>query len=237
MKVVVLNRSGNVGKTTIAGQLLFPRMSNPKFFELESINSGAGADGIDVEKMKGKKFGELLDAVMVTDNVIVDVGSSNVEDFQKLMQQYDGSHEEFDFFVVPVTSEKKVMIDSVQTIAALKLIGVPKKKIRMVFNKVDVDDDVETEFAPMFGLEASEKSFIIKNEAVIYKNDAFELMKSVQKSLAEVANDETDYRGLLRQAIGVNQEEEDRCKKMIALKRLGVTVNKNLDDVYKVLFK
>ena len=39
---------------------------------------------------------------MPLDAAIIDVGASNVEDFLKLMQQYDGSHEEFDYFVVPV---------------------------------------------------------------------------------------------------------------------------------------
>lgn len=107
MKVAVMNFSGNVGKTTVAGQLLKPRMGNARIFSIESINAGADADGLEVEKMKGRKFGELVDEIMLLDSAIIDVGASNVEDFVKLMQQYAGSHEEFDFFVVPVVKEKK----------------------------------------------------------------------------------------------------------------------------------
>ena len=44
---------------------------------------------------------------MKLDDAIIDVGASNVEEFIKSMQQYDGSHEEFDYFVVPVVKEKK----------------------------------------------------------------------------------------------------------------------------------
>ena len=112
MKVAVMNFSGNVGKTTVAGHLLKPRMGNAPIFSIESINAGADADGLEVEKMKGKKFGELVDEIMPMDSAIIDVGASNVEDFLKLMQQYDGSHEEFDFFVIPVVKEKKVQVPS-----------------------------------------------------------------------------------------------------------------------------
>ena len=56
MKVAVMNFSGNVGKTTVAGHLLKPRMGNAPIFSIESINAGADADGLEVEKMKGKKW-------------------------------------------------------------------------------------------------------------------------------------------------------------------------------------
>ena len=235
MKVAVMNFSGNVGKTTVAGHLLKPRMGNAQIFSIESINSGADADGLDVEKMKGKKFGELVDDLMQRDSAIIDIGASNVEDFLKLMQQYDGSHEEFDFFVIPVVKEKKVQADTVNTIRALQKLGIEKKRIRMVFNKVEVDDSVADEFAALFGLAESEKSFVVKPEAVIYLNEVFERLKAVGKSLGEITSDETDYRAKLKTA--TTEDEKELCVRMVALKRLAVTANKNLDDVFKALFK
>ncbi|MGJ0490050.1 StbB family protein [Methylobacter sp.] len=235
MKVAVMNFSGNVGKTTVAGHLLKPRMGDAQIFSIESINAGADADGLEVEKMKGKKFGELVDELMPLDSAIIDVGASNVEDFLKLMQQYDGSHEEFDYFVVPVVKEKKVQSDTVNTIRALHKLGIDKKKIRMVFNKVEVDDSVEDEFAALFGLAQSEKSFIAKPEAVIYANEVFERLKAVGRSLGDITADETDYRAKLRQT--TDEDEKELCIRMVALKRLAITANKNLDDAFKVLFK
>lgn len=235
MKVAVLNFSGNVGKTTVAGHLLKPRMDNAPIYSIESINAGADADGVDVEKMKGKKFGDLVDEIMPLHSAIIDVGASNVEDFMKLMQQYDGSHEEFDYFLVPVIKEKKVQADTVNTIRSLQKLGVDKKKIRMVFNKVDVDESVNDEFAALFGLAESEKSFVIRDQAVIYSNEVFERLKAVGKSLAEITADPTDYRAQLREA--KDDEEKENCIRMVALKRLAVTANKNLDDVFKVVFK
>lgn len=235
MKVAVMNFSGNVGKTTVAGHLLKPRMGNAQIFSIESINAGADADGLEVEKMKGKKFGELVDELMPLDSAIIDVGASNVEDFLKLMQQYDGSHEEFDYFVVPVVKEKKVQSDTVNTIRALHKLGIDKKKIRMIFNKVEIDDSVEDEFAALFGLAQSEKSFIAKPEAVIYANEVFERLKAVGRSLGDITADETDYRAKLRQT--TDEDEKELCIRMVALKRLAITANKNLDDVFKVIFK
>jgi hypothetical protein len=235
MKVAVINFSGNVGKTTVAGHLLKPRMGDAPIFSIESINAGADADGLDVEKMKGKKFGELVDELMTLDSAIIDVGASNVEDFLKLMQQYDGSHEEFDYFVIPVVKEKKVQADTVNTIRALQKLGIGKKKIRMVFNKVEIDESVAEEFAALFGLAELEKSFTVRPETVIYSNEVFERLKAVGKSLGEITNDQTDYRSQLRQA--KDEDEKEMCIRMVALKRLAVTANKNLDDVYKSLFK
>lgn len=235
MKVAVLNFSGNVGKTTVAGQMLKPRMGDAPIFSIESINSGADADGLNVEKMKGKKFGELVDELMPLDSAIIDVGASNVEDFLRLMQQYHGSHEEFDFFVVPVVKEKKVQADTVNTIRALQKIGIERKRIRMVFNKLEVDETAPDEFAALFGLAESEKSFVVNPEAVIYANEVFERLKAVGKSLGDITADKTDYRAQLRQA--KDDDEKEMCVRMVALKRLAVTANKNLDDVFKVLFK
>lgn len=233
MKIAVLNFSGNVGKTTIAAHLLKPRMDDPPIYSIESINMGADGDGLEVEKMKGKKFGELVDELMTLDTAIVDVGASNVEDFLKLMQQYDGSHEEFDAFVIPVVKEKKVQADTVNTIRALQSLGVDRKRVRVVFNKVEIDETPADEFAAIFGLAESEKSCVVKPEAAIYANEVFERLKGVGKSLGEVTADATDYRARLREA--QDEQEKELCVRMVALKRLAVTANRNLDVVYKAI--
>lgn len=235
MKVAIMNFSGNVGKTTVAAHLLKPRMGDAPIYSIESINLGADADGLEVEKMKGKKFGALVDELIKLDDAIIDVGASNVEDFLKFMQQYAGSHEEFDYFVIPVVKEKKVQSDTVNTIRALQKIGISKAKIRMVFNKVETDESVTDEFAALFGLAESEKSFMIRPEAVIYSNEVFDRLKAVGKSLGDITDDETDYRAKLRDT--KDEDEKERCVRMVALKRLAITANKNLDDAYKAIFK
>lgn len=235
MKVAVINYSGNVGKTTVAGHLLKPRMGDAPIFSIESINAGADSDGLEVEKMKGKKFGALVDELMPLDSAIIDVGASNVEDFLMLMQQYDGSHEEFDFFVVPVVKEKKVQADTVNTIRALQKLGIEKKKIRLVFNKAEMDESVTDEYASLVGYAAADKAFVLHPDAIIYSNEVYERLKAVGKSLGDITADQTDYRAQLRHA--KDEDEKAMCIQMVSLKRLAVTANKNLDDVFKVMFK
>lgn len=60
MKVAVINYTGTVGKTTICAHLLAPRMINPEFFAIESINETAEGLGMDVSRMKGDKFRDFL---------------------------------------------------------------------------------------------------------------------------------------------------------------------------------
>ena len=49
MKIAVINFSGNVGKSTIARNLLAPRIPDAEVFAVETINS----DGTEDETMKG----------------------------------------------------------------------------------------------------------------------------------------------------------------------------------------
>ena len=235
MKVAIMNFSGNVGKTTIAAHVLKPRMPQASIYSVESINAGADASGLEVEKLRGKKFGSLVDAIMMLDDAIIDVGASNVEDFMKNMQQYEGSHEEFDVFIIPVVKEKKVQSDTVNTITALRAIGVPANKIRVVFNKVEGDDDLADEFPAIFALGEIKKDCVVSPRAAIFSNEVFERLKSVGKSLGDLTADETDYRAKMKEA--TDEDEKQNAVTMIALQRLAKTANRNLDDVFSEITK
>lgn len=236
MKIVVMNFSGNVGKSTIAGQLLKPRMNNAPIIAVESINQGADADGIELDdKLRGKKYGELAEKIMMVDDAIVDVGASNVEEFLKQMQQFSGSHSEFDYFIVPVIKESKVQADTINTIRALNKIGVPASKIRIVFNKLETDETALDEFPAVLAVTSLEKLATANPRSVIYTNEAFERCKAVKKTLSDISTDKTDYRKALKEA--KSEDEKTEAIRMIQLQQLAVTANKNLDDVYKALFK
>jgi hypothetical protein len=236
MKVAVINFSGNVGKTTVAQQLLAPRMKAPEF-AVESINAGTGAEGRNVERIKGKEFGSLQEELMQLDSAIVDIGASNVEEFVKLMGQFDGSHEEFDYYVVPVVSERKQQGDTVNTIKTLSALGVPAKKIRVVFNKVELDDasDLSHQFGIVCGFHEAEKRFTLRKDAVLFKNEIFERLRSLKKTVADVVADDTDYRALLRTAKG--EEARSLAVSMISAKRLANSAHRNLNDVFQTMFK
>ncbi|SAL60199.1 StbB family protein [Caballeronia humi] len=237
MKVAIINFSGNVGKTTLARQLLAPRMKAPEF-AVETINAGASdeTDG-DVGRLKGKEFGSLQEDLMQLDSAIVDIGASNVEEFVRLMGQFDGSHEEFDYYLVPVVSEKKQQADTVNTIQTLARLGVPAKKIRVVFNKVDTDDagDLARLFEPVFGYHDAHKGFTLRPDAVLFSNEIFERLRPLKKTVSEVVADETDYRTMLREA--KDEDTKAHAVSMISAQRLARSAHKNLDEVYRTVFR
>ena len=187
MKIVVMNFSGNVGKSTVARHLLSPRMNNATIIPVESINS----DGTQDEAMRGKEYGDLLQLMSVMEDVVIDVGASNVEDFVALMKKYDGSHDDFDYFVIPTVKNTKQQKDTVSTIDALHEIGIPAKQIRLVFNMVDDADSVQKVFDKLFTYHASSKYFTLRPDAVIHDNEIFLKLKNSSESISEILSDPT----------------------------------------------
>lgn len=231
MKVAVINFSGNVGKSTVARHLLAPRMNNATVIPVESINS----DGTQDEAIKGKQFGELQEALVLLDDAVVDVGASNVEDFVNLMKQYKGSHEDFDYFVIPTVPDNKQMRDTISTIDALAEIGVPTKKIRLVFNKVEIDDVPERVFSGLFEYHTASKSFTLRPDAVIHVNDIYGKIAIAEQGIKDILNDPTDYKEKIKTA--KDSAEKLHFAQMVGIKRLAAGVTEELDAVFKTLFK
>ena len=231
MKVAVINFSGNVGKSTVARHLLAPRMNNAQVIAVESINS----DGTEDESIKGKQFGQLSEALALVDDAVVDIGASNVEDLINQMKQYRGSHEDFDFFVVPTVSKHKQQRDTISTIEALSEIGVPAKKIRLVFNMVEQDESPEVIFSGLFEYHESEKTFTLKPNTVMHANDIYGKLKGSEQTIAAILADTTDLKEQLKAA--KEPEEKLRISRLIGIKRLAAGVSEELDAVFKALFK
>lgn len=231
MKIAVINFSGNVGKSTVARHLLAPRMNNATVIPVESINS----DGTQDEAIKGKQFGELQEALTLLDDAVVDVGASNVEDFVNLMKQYRGSHEDFDYYVIPTVPKNKQMRDTISTIAALADIGVPAKKIRLVFNMVEIDDVPERIFSGLFEFHADVKSFTLRPEAIIHVNDIYGKLNGAEQGIADILNDSTDYKEKIKTAKG--SAEKLHYAQLLSIKRLAAGVSEELDAVFKTLVK
>lgn len=232
MKIAVINFSGNVGKSTVARHLLAPRINNAQVISVESINSDGGSEA---EAIRGKQFGELLEALALMDDAVVDIGASNVEDFVNLMKQYRGSHEDFDFYVVPTVSKAKQQRDTISTIDALNELGIPAKKIRLVFNMVEMDETPSRVFSGLFEYHASEKNFTLRPEAVIHVNDIYGKLKGTEQGIADILNDPTDLKEQLKAA--KDADEKLRISRLIGVKRLAAGVTEELDSVFKILMK
>lgn len=236
MKVAVLNYTGTVGKTTIAAHMLSPRMNDAEVFAIETINETAEGLGVDVEKIRGEKFRELIKKLMLLDDAIIDVGASNISAFLDGMVKFEGSHLEIDYYIVPVTRGTKEQTETIAVITALADLGIPPEKIRIVFNRVE--ESVAEEFPKILVFAKKQKLCLVNTEAAIYESDVFDLMSVRKISMADALTDETDYKALAlaEKKNGNDLKAIDRYTDLRVI-QLGVKpLNRNLDAVFNVLF-
>lgn len=231
--VVILNNSGNLGKSTLGKFCYKPRMNDALIIPIETLNAHEHEDGTN---LKGSQYGDLIASLVMVDNAIIDVGSSNMESFLKMSEQYEGSHETIDYYVVPVTPQKKQIKDTISTIIALSEIGVPANKIRVVFNMVeDQNVNIEEVFSAIFDFHKQTKSFVLNKRAVVYETEFFTKVLSTGGTVESILADDTDYNALIKAA--PDSDEKYRLAQKRGIRFLANSLNKVLDTAFAETFK
>jgi hypothetical protein len=234
MNLAVVNFSGNVGKTTTVRHLLAPRMPHAEVVAIESINADETAGSL-ASTMRGQQFGELQERLLAGQQLIVDVGASNVEDFMTLMSEFEGSHEDFDRFVVPTVPAGKQQRDTVATISELRAYGVPASRICVVFNMVDrvEHSDLERVFEPIFSCHKSDRSFTLSRDAIVHRSEIYSRAAAFGMSIDAILADTTDYKAEIAKTADV--QEKARLAKLVSMRRLAGSVSAELDAVFKTI--
>ena len=227
MKIGVLNFSGNVGKSTITKFLLLPRFPDAVHIAIESINSNT-ADSKTTLQLKGRDVDTIQEQLLINDDVIVDIGASNVEQFINGMNLFTGSIEDFDLFVIPVTPEKKQQVDTITTVDTLLEMGVSKDKIKVVFNRIQVDMDVKDEF---YALINYLESIDLKTATDTFIPDTmlFERANESNDTVESILADDTDYKALIKKS--KSKEEKLAYAAKVMLPRIATGVKTALDGV------
>lgn len=240
-RVAIMNFSGNTGKTTIARHLLKPRMEGvDEIIYIESSNA-------DEETKQGKtvraaQFEKVAKNLMESMSMVVDIGASNVEETLELMRQIDGSHEDFDYIIVPIVKSPKQRQDSVNTIKELLNMGVEPEKIKPVFNRVGITESVEEQFADVLyalnrmGVEYSTNAVIVESNFF----PRFEDMKFTLDGLFSTnIKDNKKRQNDLRRIKSRTAEETKELRELsdlVTLQRMAASAIDNLDNVYLELF-
>ena len=221
MKIMVLNNSGNVGKTLVARHLLVPRLDPAcARFSVESINHG-----VEGEKVRGRNLRSVLSEIELHADAVVDVGSSNIEACYEEMRKMPGAHKIFDLFVVPTTPQRKQHFDTLATLDKLQSLGVPLSKLRVVLNAVDFTVPVDEAF-PDLAPELRGRGLSLN--AVIHQSDVFDLIED-----GPLENWLGDIEAVKRQlAAATTIEQRRELATAIGVMRLATGVKQELDAVF-----
>lgn len=229
MKIAIINFSGNVGKTTIARHLLAPRIAGAEIVSVESAN----ADEQEAAALRGKDFAHLQQYMLASDDLIVDIGASNVEDLLNLMRKFRGSHDDFDYFVIPTVPDLKQQKDTANTANELVKIGVDPLKIKIVLNRVEDSNAPTKQFAALEGFLKVNAVATLNPAAYLSDNEIYQRTKHDGRSISDLANDKTDYKALIAKA--KDQTEKVSLADKLATKRLADGVLPELDTCFVAL--
>jgi hypothetical protein len=227
VKIFILNSSGNAGKSLLARELFFPRLEGAKIVEIETVNSGgANFESLNIKKFKGSdEFTDIYMGILETENLILDVGASNLTSFWQNMSTFAGVETLFDYFVIPTSTRGKIQEDTYKTINFLQGEGIPVEKIKVVFNEVKttVAQDFEVLLSADFPFD--ENLFILQNEALF--ND----LGFLKKTISDIYNPDLEaYKGLfLNEKDGA---EKLRLVKMDLSNRQAQVVKSRMDTVF-----
>jgi len=226
MKFFVLNSSGNVGKSLISRELLYPRLEDSLIIEVETVNRGSKEmSHLNVEQFKsGDDFMNLYLKLMEIENVIVDVGASNLAVFWEQMSEYAGIESLFDLFIIPTVPGDKEMTDTYKTILFLRSQGINDSKIKVIFNRIK--NTVENDFSVLLSADFDFDTTLAIKESSLFKDLGF-----MKQTIADIYNPNLDY--YKSQILSAKEPKEKLLlvKKDLA-NRMAVKTKEDLDYIF-----
>jgi hypothetical protein len=239
--ISVLALTGKVGKSTFVNHCLIPRMPSTKLFRLETINL-SGMSEADATVMRGKDFVKLQNELSKIKSAIIDVGASNVENFILQMTQQTDSHQAYDCFIIPIeaTSAKADAIDEfIKMVSILHKLGVEPDRIKVVFNKLAFDADLEYEMRKIIKFHELEPWFTLNLSAVVHESACFAALSEVGITFEKMLTDTTNYRQEFRETPVDTPENLAKRLQLTKLMRAQSSikpVNDEFEDVFQALF-
>jgi CTP synthase (UTP-ammonia lyase) len=232
MKIALINNSGNVGKTTIAREVLGINMPNAVVIEIETHNTGnAKYEKVFKEyyKINATDIEELYAKLIENEDVILDIGASNILDFLRQLEQFAGLETLIDLFLVPSTKDAKQLQDTLKTINILLQLGINPNQIVVIANRVN-PTEFERDFKILINAQ-KEFGFRFSKDLSIRETSLLKDLELLGKTLTEIINDNTDYRKKIIETKGT--QEQAKWVKMDLAKMAGKKVYEDFKRVYE----
>lgn len=239
-RILIINSSGNSGKTSANRGFVLYRLNNPSCFRVSYKGT---------EKLKGEEaisigyFSEIHRELMSVNSAIVEVEVSICENFIEKMKQMHHCHEDYDFILVPViNSSIKLVQDSIRTIETLLDLDVERSKIKVLFNRVSDSNEL---FQPL--VDVLDKLDIDYNlEAQIKSYEYYETLEKLDLDYNDITEsrlkDDLNYLNLLKQRRSKYQLSENELEMMTKLVQSVTAQRKVLaykemeDKTFQLLF-
>lgn len=248
LRIAVLNKSGNVGKTTLVSCMIAPRMIDlAKVAYVEMTNAIPDKIASPIGAVYGAhEFGdvenELLDAKRKNKSMIIDFGASDYNTTMEMFAQFALFKNAIDLFVLPCIPESKIQDDTIGVIEDLLDFGIDVTKIRVLFNSVPLRDkkNLSRTFADIFEFQKEKlqelgKTFVVNEKLVMYEAEVFKQLGKLKPkmALATILADKTDYEKAV-----VNSKDEDEkflFSRLDSIRGLAMNTEHTLSAVYKEL--
>lgn len=227
MYVLVINQSGNVGKTTIADNVFAPRLKDVRRIRF-SVLEPTFTLPEDISVIGSKSYLNIIMGMVAADNVIIDISDKCTEAFMSLVNRSTGILDEFDLIVVPTLADPKIMFDTIGTIEFLARHNVPKEKVKLVFNQADSDDGFD-----ILENHYSEHQTFTWNPAAALPETAFlkhAIGSTNGPTINDLATDKTNFHELLKNESDKAKRTELARKIIVAQKAKNIV--KKFDSLY-----
>ena len=232
MKIALISNSGNVGKSTITREVLGINMPNAVAIEIETHNSGNTKYARifkEYYKINATDIEELHTKLIENEEVIVDIGSSNILDFLEQLEQFVGLETSIDLFIIPTTKDSKQLNDTIKIITILlQNLGISADKIIVIANRVN-PSTFEKDFKILLNAQ-KELGFRFNKDLSIRETSLLKDLELMNKTLNDVVNDKTDYRKKIVETKGT--PEQAKWVKMDLAKMAGKKVYEDFKRVF-----
>lgn len=241
MKLLIINASGNAGKSTLAYHLLKPNLSSlmldenggdVTFLMIESQNEGTTL----ADKVIGTlNQSEIMTEIYIHDNLVLDIGSADFPTITTNEELAQIILDEMDYIFIPVMPNDKIIADSIRTCHFLiSNAHIDVSKIRIIFNGGTIK-----EFEQFKETLAKFVNLGIDLPAVSVKqNELIPMLSKQKQTVYDIVPDDSQKLDNFKQTIKnkiageIDPASKKKYAKQLSNLMLSVALKSNLDEVF-----
>ena len=231
MKILIVNNSGNVGKSFLSRELFLPNMENGKIVEIETHNSSSSGFDVETVKIQGDEIQELNQLFIKNDDLIIDLGSSQIEIFFNELQQMNMSIlDEIDLIVIPAIPNTKEVEDTLVILDELRDLDLGIR-IEIILNRCEMLKKFD-----FFIAEAKERKYKIDTNLRLQDYRVIGDLEDDKLLTTEILNSDKDYKAEAKAAYKNGDDETgDKLSDLYLLKNQAKEIRRDLDRVFALL--